>query len=164
MSEARAHRRLQPELPRLEQVIGDFVPRPFQKAPLAREKEQIVDVADVAFHLQLPLHEVVESLEIEVGGEELTGERADGETRSLGWPVGIEPGVPPHSRRGIQIGARVEDPIDQLEEAPIAHAPRQQIAQDVEVDAGKVALDVEMDEVAVFPNERQDAQDRGRFA
>lgn len=63
-----------------------------QRLATVGEEEEVIDVAQVPWHLQLPLDPVVECVEVEVRRKELAGIGPDGQTTPWRRPVGVEGG------------------------------------------------------------------------
>ncbi len=151
---------LEAQMSFLREPIPDCsTPAPHIHPSIAKD-EQIVNVANVTGDLQIPLDEVIEVVQINLGREELTRRGADRQTAPGKRPSVVEPGPLSDVPAPIELGSRLEDAMDHLEKARIAYSPGQQLPQDVEIDARKVPPDIEVEREAMPSNELEKAQNR----
>lgn len=117
--------------------------------PLVGEEEEIINVTQVARNFQVMFHLVIEGGQIDVGGEKLAGVRANGQA-ATGWrPVGGEAGAGAEGRVVVKTGSDFEYMIDYREEGTVANLAAEEPAEDAEVDAWEIVLDVEVQGIGV---------------
>ena len=83
---------------------------------ILREDQEIIHVADVAFHSQLLFYEMIEAIEMDVR-EELAGQIPDGQ--AVPPDVAVEQIVSPFHAMTIFVG--FQDPLDQRHHLPVCN-------------------------------------------
>lgn len=135
---------LEPQTSLFMQPLADCrAPGPKIGAAFA-EEENVVDVPTVTRHFQHPLDEMIEPVEVHVGREELTGIGTNRQTMAGRRPSVAEPGERTDLGPPIELGTDDEHLVDHLEEALVVDALGEETAEDLEVHAREIGLDVEM--------------------
>lgn len=103
---------------------------------MVAEDEQIIHIAQVSGRMKGSLDVVVKPIEVDVGGEELTGVGADRQTPQ-GERVSMCHGEDRFARS-------LEHSVNEFEERFVSDRSCQQSPENVEIDAREVSFDVEM--------------------
>ena len=104
--------------------------------------EEIIHVADVAFHSQFLLHEMIEAVEVDVR-EELAGQIPDGQ--AVPPDVTVEQILAPLHAMTVFMG--FQDPLDQSHHLPVCNGLADAVQQDFMVDAREIPAQVTLEDV-----------------
>ena len=153
----------EPQVTVFPQPVADRGASTEQLTATVREEEEVVYVAQIPRKAKAALDPVVESGEVDMGGEELAGVGADGQAAPGRRPVVRQPCPGASLGRTVHGAASIQDPIQYGQESAVTNAAGQETLQDVEIDGGEVGADVEMQGVAVAPEMLLEFQDGNIF-